>query len=454
MKLKFLIILISLGFSSVFSQKNCYTIAVGKKASYDQKRVLVAHNEDDSGDLIINMFKVPSEKHNKTDKYTLIDGTKIPQAENTNSLLWIETTQQNFGDMFMNEYGVTICSDACQSKEKDAKGILTYDFRRLIAEGAKSAKDAIIIASDLLKKYGYASSGRTYTIADANEVWLLSVVMGNHWVAQRVPDNEVAIIPNYYTIGEIDLNDTINFLASPDIITYAIEKKWYNPDLGKAFNFREAYSADYVLHASWNVPRHWIGLKLLSDKKYNFDDELPFSFKAKAKITINDLKLVLSNHYENTDLEANKTLHKNPHNNLMHSICNESTKFSTIADLTSTNPKNNTNVLWFAPLNPCIFPFIPIAFDIENFPDMYKNIDLEKAKQQHFEKEKTSYKNNPTQAFSVFHNYRNSIYDDYWNNAELRQKLIEEYKNLIKDKTINKELSYKLLIKLYKDLKE
>jgi dipeptidase len=84
MKLKFLIILISLGFSSVFSQKNCYTIAVGKKASYDQKRVLVAHNEDDSGDLIINMFKVPSEKHNKTDKYTLIDGTKIPQAENTN----------------------------------------------------------------------------------------------------------------------------------------------------------------------------------------------------------------------------------------------------------------------------------------------------------------------------------------------------------------------------------
>jgi len=447
MKFKIIFLLV-LGFTSLFSQKNCYTIAVGKKASYDQKRVFIAHNEDDAGDMIINMFKIPSKTHSKKDTYNLVDSNKISQIAKTNALIWIETTQQNFGDMFMNEYGVTICSDACQSKEENTPGILTYDFRRLMAERAKSAKEAIMIAASLLKKYGYGSSGRTYTIADANQVWLLSVVMGNHWVAQRVPDDEVAIIPNYYTIGEIDLNDT-NILASPDIITYAIKRKWYNPDLGKPFNFREAYSAETVLHTSWNVPRHWIGLQYLSEKKYNIDDTFPFSFIPKTKISLDDLKFILSNHYEDTDLETNKKLHTNPHNNLIHSICNQSTKFSVIADLTSINPKNNTNILWFAPLNPCIFPFIPISFDIETFPDMYKNVNSEKAKLQHFDKEKTSFKNNPKQAFTVFNNYRKKINTNYWSNSQTIQKLKQEYHNIIITKPINKELSYELLLKLY-----
>lgn len=458
MKLRVLLFVLFLATFSLFAQQNqmqnCYTIAVGKKASYDQKRILLAHNEDDTGGLIVNMHKVKSKNFNKEDSYILIDGTKIPQAHKTNSLIWLETTQQNFGDMFMNEFGVTICSNSCPSREKNAKGILTYDFRKLIAERAKTAKEAIMIASVLLNKYGYASSGRTYTIADANEVWILAVVMGNHWVAQRVPDDEVAIIPNYYTIGEIDLKDT-NILASPDIIDYAIQKKWYNPDVDGKFNFREAYSSRTVLHASWNVPRHWIGLKLLSKKEYGFDDSLPFSFKAKTRISIEDLQQILKNHYEDTDLEANKALHKNPHNNMIHTVCNSSTKFSVVANLSTTNPKENKNILWFAPLNPCVFPYIPIYFNIEKFPEMYSNISAEEAISQHFEKEKTSFKANPTQAFSVFNNYSTKINNNYWDNKNLRDNFILEFNKIIIGKLIygNGESSYDLLQKLYDELK-
>lgn len=36
---------------------NCYTVLVGKKASADGS-VLVAHNEDDTGDIIVNVRKI------------------------------------------------------------------------------------------------------------------------------------------------------------------------------------------------------------------------------------------------------------------------------------------------------------------------------------------------------------------------------------------------------------
>jgi len=443
MKSVIITFLISFYFTAVIAQQNCYTIAVGKNITETNNTIYLAHNEDDSGDLIINMFKTEHKIFTEKDSFLLTNGQNIPQVKNVNSLLWIETTQQNFGDMFMNEFGVTICSNSCPSREDKAEGILNYDFRRLIAERAKTAKQAVKIAGKLLKKYGYESSGRTYTIADEKEIWILAVVKGNHWVAQRVPNNQVAIIPNYYTIGEIDLKDTSNYLGTDDIVSYATERGWYNPKLGKPFNFRQAYSTRRVLHASWNVPRHWAGINLLAEKHYGIDDKFPFSFKPKNKISINDLKKLLDNHYEGTDFETNHALHKNPHKNLNHRICNTSTKFSVIAKLNYT-----TKTLWWAPLNPCIFPYVPINFDIKEIPKMYSNIGEKTAKANHFLKQENSYKANPKHAFTVFNNYRKSINKNYWNNKSER----DDFKNNFEQKVKSETDSYKILIELYKKL--
>ncbi len=53
---------------------------------------------------------------------------------------------------------------------------------------------------------------------------MLAVVKGKHWVAQRVPDDHIAIIPNYYTITTVNLTDTMNFYGSDDLVEYAIKK--------------------------------------------------------------------------------------------------------------------------------------------------------------------------------------------------------------------------------------
>ena len=75
-------------------------------------------------------------------------------------------------------------------------GGIGYGIRRLMAERAHTAKEAIDIAIKLLGEYGYFSEGRTYTVADKNEAWQIAIHKGNTWVARRVQDNEIVYIPN------------------------------------------------------------------------------------------------------------------------------------------------------------------------------------------------------------------------------------------------------------------
>ncbi|MBN2890440.1 MAG: C69 family dipeptidase [Bacteroidales bacterium] len=267
------------------------------------------------GNLVVNLHKVPG--INQEDSvYLLSTGEKIAQVAKTYEMLWIETTQQKFGDFYMNEWGVTICSNACQSKENKAEGKIGYDLRKIVAERAENAREGVEIAIALINELGYESSGRTYCISDAYEVWFLAVVQGKHYVAQRLPDNAVAVIPNFYTIEEIDLSDTENFIASPDIIDYAIEQGWYNPDLGQPFNFRKAYGNEGTLISERNTYRNIAGRSAFDFSQVGAF-KTSFSIKATEKVTIEDLKLVLESHFlENSELDSIKT----PHNDNRHPI--------------------------------------------------------------------------------------------------------------------------------------
>ena len=209
---------------------NCFSVIAGKNATADGS-VMFAHNEDDWGDRMVNFYKVPRADHQHGEMITMETGAKLQQATQTWSYLWLEMPEMSFSDSYMNEWGVTIASDACSSREEEGEltdGGIGYWLRRAMAERAKSAREAVKIGGALVSQFGYASSGRTYCIADTKEAWMLSVVNGKHWVAKRIPDDEVAIIPNYYTITTIDLKDTLNYYGSADLVDYAVKKKWYN----------------------------------------------------------------------------------------------------------------------------------------------------------------------------------------------------------------------------------
>lgn len=411
---------------------DCYSIIVGKEASISGS-VLMAHNEDDRGPQIMNVYKVPQETHTTGDSIRLQNGGVIAQTPKTNGFIWIQLPGMAVADAFVNEHGVVIASDGCPSREDNpdlTDGGIVYWLRRLAAERAETARQGVKLAGRLIEQFGYASSGRTYVIADSKEGWMLAVVNGKHWVARRVPDDQVAVIPNYYTIGEINLADTTQFLGSKDIVEYAVKRSWYDPEKEGNFHFARAYTAERSIDHPGNIRRMMRGVNLLSGKQYKEDDNLPFSFKPEKKISISDIKAVLRDHYEGTELD--KTDHYalgNPHEIDETTICDYNTQFSMIVHLRDDLPAELSTVLWLAPHRPCVQAYTPWYPGIRSIPEGYAYTDYETAIKEHFDPPESIFEANETHHYWKFVNRVKRIDKNYKQNiksAKTRYTEIEE----------------------------
>lgn len=352
---------------------NCYTILVSKEASADGS-VLVAHNEDDYGQLIVNVRKMAPRNYGQTVKINLGEGGVYQTGGQINGFLWIEATGQEFADSFVNDYGVVITSDSCASKEdcEDlTAGGIGYMLRRIMAEKARSAREAVQLAGQLVETYGYRGSGRTYSIADKNEAWMLAVIKGRHWLARRVPDGEVAIIPNFYNIRDIRLDDPKNYLGSADIIDYAIKNGWYDEKKDGLFDFKKAFSRPSRREPVFdgNTLRMWRGLSLLSGQKWEINGDYPFSFKPAAKITPESLMAILRDHYEGTEYDATSLYQQgSPNKTKFRTICTATTINSFVACLNGQKPEPISALVWLAFGKPDTTAYLPVYYGLDSLP--------------------------------------------------------------------------------------
>ncbi len=354
-------------------QLNCYTILVGKKASADGS-VMIAHNEDDYGEIVVNVRKIAPKNYGQTVKINLGHGGVFETTGQVNGFLWIEATEQEFADSFVNDYGVVITSNSCPSREvrEDfSAGGIGYMLRRIVAEKARSAREAVKLAGELIEKYGYRSSGRTYSIADKNEAWMLAVIKGRHWLAQRVPDTEVAVIPNFYTIRQIRLDDPENFLGSPDLIAYARENGWYDEKKDGPFDFKKVFNRPSKREPVFdgNTLRMWRGLTLLSGQKWEITGDFPFSFEPASKITVEKLMAVLRDHYEGTEYDATDGYKLgSPNKTKFRTICTASTINSFVACLNEQKPEPVSALTWLAFGQPDTTIYLPVYSGLETLP--------------------------------------------------------------------------------------
>lgn len=102
------------------------------------------------------------------------------------------------------------------------------------------------LASPTAFHFGFVQVGLHTHCWAGRQVWIFHVMAGPNnasavWAAQRVPDDEVAVIANGLMIREMDLEDTDNFMASPNVLTAAIEAGFWDPEGGKPFDFTAAY---------------------------------------------------------------------------------------------------------------------------------------------------------------------------------------------------------------------
>lgn len=151
---------------------------------------------------------------------------QIPQAKHTYNVV---------GNI--NEHSLSIAETTYGGLEElmhQPGAIIDYGSLIYITlQRAKTAREAIVTMGDLVAKYGYASEGESFSIADPQEVWIMELIgkgpneVGAVWVARRVPDGYVSSHANQARITTFPLNDKDNCIYSSDVISFARAKGLY-----------------------------------------------------------------------------------------------------------------------------------------------------------------------------------------------------------------------------------
>ncbi len=352
-------------------EMNCMTVIVGKQISATG-RVLVAHNEDDPGHVIVRHHFVEAKDHQPGEMIPAEKGlAQIEQVPHTLGYYWAEYVSDEGGltsaDAFANECGVVITSNSMGwSKEDDqdasvvTDGGIGYVLRRALAERAHSAREGAAVLMNLIDTYGYAPSGRAYTIADKDEAFMFQLVRGKHYVGARVPDNAVVVMPNHYTFHT--LHDCPEMFYSKDIVSYAKEKGWFTSNTGddSDFDFAAAYQGEKTWKSVGNLFRQKHGQRIVLKRNWNLEKEgTPFCVYPDEKVDLKMLAQVMRCHYEGTEDDIDRFgPGRSPHNSaLARRICTGTTLESNLWAL-GEEPKDLCAFTAFG--RPCQVPYLPL----------------------------------------------------------------------------------------------
>ena len=339
---------LSFALAVTFAAEACMTFVVGKKVSATG-HVIVGHNEDDWPPYEAHHGVVPARDWPEGAVLPATEGCNpnVPQAPHTLAAYWGEVKfpyGDGNADTFLNERGVFVVSDSGGNSTERmddptllSEGGVKFNLRRAVGERATSARDGVRIICELVEKYGYAPSARIYTVADRDEAWLVQVVHGRNYVAVRCPDDEVTIMPNLYTVYELDAWPAEDVIASPGLLENAKRKGFW--DGVSKFNFAKAYQGSYDYgeeHAFEHPNNTWRfrqAIRLLTGEEWPEGRPFPFSVKpAKNPFTVEDLRGVMTAH--------NGSLKEGRHVLESWSICSSTTIESEIC-VFADSPRDN-----------------------------------------------------------------------------------------------------------------
>ncbi len=309
-------------------QASCTSILVGRDASADGS-VMTTHTCD-CGICDWTWRHVPAADHKPGSMRTIyhisqyrtwppaaglkwdlykkdLAGIEIPEVAHT-----FAYHHGMFG--YMNERQVAIGESSIGNQRKmsnptPSAGLDLTMLTLLALERARTAREAIQVMGGLAEKYGYGfnDEGEMLAVSDPNEAWIFEIMPvgplwtpksgkpGAVWCAERVPDDEVSVCPNESRIGEIDLANKDFFMASPNVVSFAVEMGYYDPKSGRSFSWKRAYSPTEGSAVSTNgrIQRLWRFFDLVApSKKFRPETpnmDLPFSVKPDRTLSLQDV---------------------------------------------------------------------------------------------------------------------------------------------------------------------
>lgn len=208
---------------------------------------------------------------------------------------------------------------------------------------AKTAREAIKTMVELMDKYGYASSGESFSVADSDEVWIFEVIgkgngyKGAVWVARMIPDGMVSghanqarittfpLDNNKSSISSKNLEDIFNkgvtTVYSFDVIDFAREKGWFDGK-DKNFSFSDTYAPVDFSAARFCEGRVWSMFRKVNQKMEKYEDyamghklkdRMPLWIEPDHKITLEEMMDFMRDHFEGTKLDMTKDLGAAPY---------------------------------------------------------------------------------------------------------------------------------------------
>ena len=300
----------------------CTSVLVGKLASVDGS-TMTSHSCDSGTDRTwINVVPHKTYKAGEMTKLYFdpkrtkgpddldrLDRGEIPQVMETYAFI-------NTAYPVMNEYQLAIGETTFGGKRElySDEGVIDCpELYRLVLERAKTAREAIRIADDLTKKYGYVDYGECFTFADPQETWHFEILgpgkgkMGAVWAAVRIPDDEVGVSANASRIRQIDLSDQDNYMASDNVYSLAEELGWWDSKSGDPFEFCYAYASRRSMGSR---RREWRVLSQVAPS-LNLDpngENFPFSVKAEKKLSVKDVWDIFRDSYQDTPYDMTASL--------------------------------------------------------------------------------------------------------------------------------------------------
>jgi len=313
----------------------CTTILVGKKASYDGS-TMIARNDDGRYDVKKMIVTEPKDQKRKYKsvishleielpdnplRYTscpsvdLKDGIWAAMGINSENVSMSATETITTNSRVMAADPLVEYKKATSKKEKDIPGgIGEEDIVYIVLPYIKTAREGVIRLGSLLEKYGtYENNGIAFN--DANEIWWLESIGGHHWIAKRVKDEEYVIMPNQFGLDNFDFDDAYGEqkenMCSKDLKEFVINNHLYVGDINKKpFNPRLAFGSRRDADHVYNTPRAWFMARYFNPRTYKWDgenadftpesDDIPWSLVPERKITVDDIKYILSSYFQGT----------------------------------------------------------------------------------------------------------------------------------------------------------
>lgn len=293
----------------------CTTILVGKEASSDGS-LLIARSADSKA-VKAQLFLIHPAKQNQTGIHSSKEHNgasdfKYPLPKDSLRYTTIANWQTKLhGAVGYNEAGVGVSgTETIFAKDEllkidpynEESGITEDDIPDVILPRVKTAKEGVVLLGEIVETIG-AGEGFGMAFIDEKEIWYFETGTGHQWLASKVPNDKYFSSGNQGRLREYD-EKSENFLASKNLVKFAIDNKVYDPAKDGKFDFRKIYTRDDSRDTTYNYPRVWWIQKMFNPStKQNIEDGNKFEvfMKPEKKLTVSDLKAAMRAHYDGTE---------------------------------------------------------------------------------------------------------------------------------------------------------